>query len=141
MQGIAVMADWSQQNWKELVDCKCKLTRSSSGRGRRIYIERETPTYIHIYIKYLTNSQPILPVTHPPLPTCIPTYLPTYLATFPSTSHPSPRPCTGPCSACHTIYPFLACLLRAAQRQCLHSDYSSYFRSSLRTFHDFDLWR
>ena len=36
----------------------------------------------------------------------------------------SPRPH----SSCHTICRLLASLLRAAQRQCLHSDYSSYFR-------------
>ena len=33
---LAVMADSGLQEWKELMDCRCKLTRSSSGRGRRI---------------------------------------------------------------------------------------------------------
>ena len=38
LQGIAVMADWSLQHWNGLVDCRCKLSRSSSGSGLQIAI-------------------------------------------------------------------------------------------------------
>ena len=31
------MTDWNLQDCKVFVDCRCKPTRSSSGRGRRIY--------------------------------------------------------------------------------------------------------
>ena len=43
LQGIVVMAVWSMQEWKELVGGICELARSSSGRGRRIWLFESDP--------------------------------------------------------------------------------------------------
>ena len=51
MQGIALKADGILQDWKVLMDCRYKLTGSSSGRGRRIsYTNPYKHTYIDMFI-------------------------------------------------------------------------------------------
>ena len=54
LQGIAVVAGWNQQDWKVLVDCRWKLTRPSSGKGRRICAS-SNQTYKCILYLYREN--------------------------------------------------------------------------------------
>ena len=54
MQGIADISYSSLQSWTVLVDCSCKLTRSSTGRGRRIEIAVAIYMYIYKYIYIYT---------------------------------------------------------------------------------------